>query len=202
MPPKPKFTKEEIVEAALKIASEKGIEALTSRELGAALGSSARPIFTVFSNMDELCEEVRKAALQKFEKFTQITDNDIPPFKQVGLKMTKFAAEQPKLFRLLHMSENDKSGSFDEIFHNLGDLAGKCIETLNVDYGFSPEDAREIFKHTWIYTYGISVLIATRMCSFSENEISEMLTHEFRSIISMAKSGNSEVFKPYEQSRQ
>ena len=48
MPPKPKFTKEEIVAAALELVSANGIEALTARELSAYLGSSARPIFTVF----------------------------------------------------------------------------------------------------------------------------------------------------------
>ena len=41
MPPKPRFTREEIVDAALDIVSRKGIEALTARELGEALGSSA-----------------------------------------------------------------------------------------------------------------------------------------------------------------
>lgn len=43
MPPKPKFTREEIIAAALEIVSEKGIEALTAKELGEKLGSSARP---------------------------------------------------------------------------------------------------------------------------------------------------------------
>ena len=62
MPPKPKFSREEIVQAALKIVSEKGVEALTAKELGQALGSSARPIFTVFKNMKEVQDQVRAAA--------------------------------------------------------------------------------------------------------------------------------------------
>ena len=48
MPPKAKFTREEIVEAAFSIVKADGFEALTSRALGTRLGSSARPIFTVF----------------------------------------------------------------------------------------------------------------------------------------------------------
>ena len=51
MPPKPKFTREQVVDAALELVSKKGIEALTARELGAQLGSSACPIFTAFKNM-------------------------------------------------------------------------------------------------------------------------------------------------------
>ena len=61
MPPKPRFTREEIVAAALDIVSRKGIEALTARELGETLSSSARPIFTVFRSMEELQQEVARA---------------------------------------------------------------------------------------------------------------------------------------------
>lgn len=52
MPPKPKFTKDEIVDAALDIVSRDGVEAMTAREVGERLGSSARPIFTVFGSME------------------------------------------------------------------------------------------------------------------------------------------------------
>ena len=34
MPPKPKFTREEIIQAALTVVSQKGVDALTAREGG------------------------------------------------------------------------------------------------------------------------------------------------------------------------
>ena len=58
MPPKAKFTQEEIIEAALNIVRTNGYEALTSRALGTYLSSSARPIFTVFKNMEEVCNHL------------------------------------------------------------------------------------------------------------------------------------------------
>ena len=66
MPPKPKFTKEQIINPALRLVSENGVGSLTARELGNALGSSARPIFTVFSGMDEVRSAVIDAAEKKF----------------------------------------------------------------------------------------------------------------------------------------
>ena len=69
MPPKPKFERREIVEAALDLVSRRGPEALTARNLGERLGSSARPIFTVFQGMDELRQEVRTAAMARFEAY-------------------------------------------------------------------------------------------------------------------------------------
>lgn len=62
MPRQALFTKEEMVAKALQIVRENGVEALSARSLGAALGSSSRPIFTVFRNMEEVEVEVRTAA--------------------------------------------------------------------------------------------------------------------------------------------
>ena len=54
MPPKPKFTKEEMIAATLELAREGGMSVLTSRDLGARLRGSARPIFTIFSSMEKV----------------------------------------------------------------------------------------------------------------------------------------------------
>ena len=51
MPPKPKFTREEIVAAALSLLREQGESALTAREIGKRLGTSSSPIFTTFMDM-------------------------------------------------------------------------------------------------------------------------------------------------------
>ena len=53
MPPKFKFTREQIVAAALEVTRKNGITGLTARGLAAELGSSAKPIFGLFQNMEE-----------------------------------------------------------------------------------------------------------------------------------------------------
>ena len=53
MPPRAKFMREQIVNAALDMIRESGTAELTARALGKRLGSSACPIFTVFENMEE-----------------------------------------------------------------------------------------------------------------------------------------------------
>ena len=194
MPPKPKFTREEITAAALKIVSEKGLEALTSRELGAALGSSARPIFTVFKNMDELLTEIRGAAMRLFEAHVKKAEGFYPVFKQVGLQMVSFAEEEPKLFRLLFMSENTTHMTFDDMFDYMGGTAELCVDAIQHDYGLEWEAARLLFRHCWIYTYGICALIASKVCGFTDKEISDMLSREFLSTLALIKSGNSNIY--------
>lgn len=190
MPPKPKFSKEEIVGAALEIVSQKGIEGLTARELGNALGSSARPIFTIFKNMEELQEEVMQAAMCRFENYAQHMLPDMPLFKQVGMKMVLFGAREPKLYQLLFMQENRADISFDEVFGKLGKTADFCIQAIREDYGLEEADARFLFENVWIYTFGVGALFATRMCSFSEEKIGQMLTTEFQAMMMLVKSGD------------
>ena len=189
MPPKPKFSKEEIVSAALEIVSEQGVTALTSRELGTKLGSSARPIFTVFNSMEEVQQEVRKAALKRFESFAEKALHYTPAFKQVGMQMILFALEEPKLYQLLFMSEIAGARSFDDIFSELGPLADTCVEVISCDYGLNSLDARMLFEHVWIHTFGIGTLCATGMCRFSVEQINEMLGHDFVAMLMLAKSG-------------
>ena len=53
MPPKAKFTKEEVIRAGLEIVRRDGFEALTARALGSKLNSSPRPIFSLFDSTEE-----------------------------------------------------------------------------------------------------------------------------------------------------
>lgn len=196
MPPKPKFTKEEIVTAALELVSEKGIEELTARELGVRLGSSARPIFTVFNSMEEVQEEVRAAALKRFESYAEKAVHYTPVFKQVGMQMILFAMEEPKLYQLVYMSENAGATDFEGITQQLGDVAQLCVDVIQRDYSLSAEDAKTLFEHVWIYTFGIGALCATGMCRFSQDEIIQMLGQDFMAMLFYAKSGRMNMPTP------
>ncbi len=189
MPPKPKFTKEEVIDAALALVSEKGIEALTARDLGKRLGSSARPIFTVFSSMEEVQAEVRVAALKRFESYAQKAMCYTPVFKQVGMQMILFAMEEPKLYQLVYMSENNGAKSFDDILVRLGDVAQQCVDVIQKDYGLTEQEAKKMFEHVWIHTFGIGALCATGMCQFTKEQIIEMLGHDFIAMMMLIKSG-------------
>lgn len=191
MPPKPKFTKEEIVETALKLVSQRGEEGLTARDLGEALGSSARPIFTVFKNMEEVQEEVRKAAMQHFEHYAEQLLPGEPLFKQVGMKMVLFGAHEPKLYQMLFMREDRNDMTFDDVFGTLGTTADVCIESVQKDYGLSVQEAKELFKHVWIYTFGVGALCATRVGSFTEEQLGQMLSTEFQAMLLLIRSGRT-----------
>ena len=193
MPPKAKFTKEEIVATALAIVKEQGIEALTARSLAKELDSSARLIFTVFSSMDEVQAEVRNAAMKVFESYAETAAEYTPAFKQIGIQMIQFANREPKLFQLLYMQEHNDSKCFEEHLKYLGDTGELCLTVLEQEYALTRKEALALFKQVWIFTYGICVLCATGACRFGEAEIQEMLSREFVSMLVLIKSGRLEI---------
>ena len=58
MPPKPKFSKQEIVNAAFDIAKNEGLDAITIRKVAHKLGSSIAPIYVNFDNVEQLVQAV------------------------------------------------------------------------------------------------------------------------------------------------
>lgn len=196
MPPKPKFTREEVVEVALTLVGERGMTALTARELGERLGSSARPIFTVFRNMEELTEAVRKAAMRKYDTYVGEAEHYKPIFKAFGVRMVLFATEEPKLFQLLFMSGNRDEEGLSAVAEHLGSTRDLCISAIVRDYSLTQSEAKQFFEHMWVYTYGLSVLCATGMCHFDEEIIGVMLGREFMGMLALMKHGNWDLPTP------
>ena len=189
MPPKAKFTKEQITKAALGIVSEKGAQALTAKELGAALGTSTTPIFTVFNSMQEVQDAVMLAAMERFEEYAHKAAHLGPVFKQIGMQMILFAKEEPKLYQLIFMSSISEAQTFDDIYAHLGSLADECLNVLQKDYDLSKADAKTLFEKVWIQTFGIGALCATGTCDFSHEQIAQMLTQDFTAMMMLMKSG-------------
>ena len=189
MPPKAKFTKEQITKAALGVVSEKGAQALTAKELGAALGTSTTPIFTVFNSMQEVQDAVMLAAMERFEEYAHKAAHLGPVFKQIGMQMILFAKEEPKLYQLIFMSSISEAQTFDDIYAHLGSLADECLNVLQKDYDLSKDNAKTLFEHVWIHTFGIGALCATGTCDFSHEQIAQMLTQDFTAMMMLMKSG-------------
>lgn len=193
MPPKAKYTREEIIQKAFEIARKRGIEAVVARELGKELGTSSSPIFTAFKNMDEVQQEVRKLALSEFESYVSDALNYKPAFKYVGIKMIEFATREPKLFQLVYMKEHDQSQTYEMLMGELGETVDVCVDIIEKEYALTKEEACLLFRQVWLHTFGICALVAAKVCHFSPEEISEMLSMEFKGALMLIKSGTFTV---------
>ncbi len=187
MPPKAKFTKEEILSAAFDIVRSKGIDALTARLLADALNSSPRPIFTVFAGMDEIVREVIFKAKALYAEYVRHGLTCVPQFKGVGVQYILFAIEEPKLFQLLFMNERGSVPPLCEVLQLIEDSFEEILASITNAYGFDRDTALRLYYHMWIYSHGIATLCATKMCSFTAEDISRMLTEVCASLIKKIK---------------
>ncbi len=190
MPPKAKFTREQIVKAALDIVERDGADALTARALGQALKSSARPIFTVFDSMDDVRAAAVDAAKSVYAEYVARGLAESPAFKGVGTEYIRFAAEKPKLFRLLFMSERDGATDVNTVLGAIDDSAPAILQSIIDGYSLDRAAAERLYLHLWLYTHGIAALIATGVCEFTAGDISDMLTSVFVGMLARERETN------------
>lgn len=190
MPPKPKFTKEQVAETALEIIKEEGVSALTARELGKRLGTSASPIFTIFRNMDEVKWAARELGLREFEEYVSDFVAYTPAFKRLGMLMVSYGIHQPEVYKLLFMQEHPEGKRFEDSIKDLGSMAETCVELIQRDYSMTTDEAEVLFEQMWVHTFGMGALCAMKVCDFDEDEIAEKLGQVFAGMVMVIKSGN------------
>lgn len=187
MPPKAKFTKAEIIEAALNIVRTDGYDALTSRALGTYLGSSARPIFTVFKNMEEVQQATIEAAKTLYKEYVNKGLTAEYPFKGVGTQYILFSVNESKLFQFLFMTEQKQIPDLSGVLPLIDESYEQILLSIQEDYKICNSSAKKLYHHLWIYTHGIASLCATKMCCFTDEEISTMITEVCMSILKKIK---------------
>lgn len=187
MPPKAKFTKEQITKAALEIVRAEKFESLSARALAKKLGSSSCPIFTAFENMEEVRQAVLENIREIYKGYVEKGLSKRPAFKGAGTQYILFAINEPKLFQVLFMSEQAELPDIDNVLPVIDESYDKILASITTEYGIEVNKAEKLYKHLWIYTHGIASLCATKMCRFTAKEISEMMTEVFTSLLKKIK---------------
>lgn len=187
MPPKARFTREEITTAALSIVREDGLGALTARTLGKSLGCSSCPIFTVFSNMEEVHQAVIEAAKKIYKEYIEKGIPENPAFRGVGEQYILFAINEPNLFKILFMTENESVPVFSGVLPLIDESYSEILLSIEEGYGLTEKEAEQLYRHLWVYTHGIATLCVTKMCRFTSDEISAMTTEVFLGLLEKIK---------------
>lgn len=182
MPPKQKFTREEIIDAALNIVRREGVGGITARGLGTELGTSSRPIFTAFRDMEDVLKETMQAAKTLYNcHCARAFDTDLP-FKEVGMQYFRFAREEPRLFALLFMRNEVENMDISNLLSLTLDNYERTLESIEKCYGFSRQFACRSFENMFLFTHGISCLQATLTIQFTDEEVSKLLDEMYNSL--------------------
>ena len=173
MPPKAKFTKEEIVEAALALTRAGGLEAVTARDVAARLGVSTRPIFTYFSSMEELKAEVRRSANELYMRYIHSGLSDPLPFFGVGFQYIRFAREEPELYKLLFFSSGQDAVGAAGAMSQLRTLSRPSVMA---QYRMDEATADRYIRDMWLCVHALASLIVTGNCPYSEEQVSRIMS--------------------------
>ncbi|RXZ82993.1 TetR/AcrR family transcriptional regulator [Paenibacillaceae bacterium] len=157
MAPKPKFTKQEIIDAAFQIADAEGLGSITIRKVAEKLGSSIAPIYVNFNDVNELIQAViaRIVAISR-RMLSEQTSGE--PFRDIGLASLRFAKQHSVLFREIAISNNNYLSSYDE------EIGGLLVEQMRTDAelaGFSDEELGMILLKMRIFQMGLCIMLAS-----------------------------------------
>ena len=174
MPPKTKYNKEDIVEAAFEIAKEEGFSGITARSVANRLHCSVAPIYVNFATIDDLITDVVERV---FALSDELLAKQKGPhlFENIGKASLAFAREYPVFFRELVMQENPYMASYETIENAM-------LEGLAEDKamrGWTLEERKRLFLKMRIFQMGLSVMVANgHVPSWLDEEAVEELLFE------------------------
>lgn len=176
MPPKFKFTRDEITNAALNVTRKNGISGLTARALAAELGCSVKPIFGLFKNMEEVGQEVFIASDLLYQNYLRedMAKGKYSPYKASGMAYIRFAKEERELFKLLFMRDRSR----EKIEENKEEIR-PLMQLIQQNLGISEDEAYLFHLEMWLYVHGIATMIATSYLDWDDEFISRVLTDAY-----------------------
>ena len=180
MPPKAKYTKQQIADAAYDLVRSEGFEHLSARSLAARLDTSTAPIFTAFNGIEEVQQLCIERAKELYGKYLRAGLESPIPFKGAGLKYIEFAKTEPRLFRLLFMS-GDSNKAPTHFFPADDENTAAVLKAITA-YRFSEERARSLYNHLSVYAHGLAVIFAQGHNVFTMEDASKMLSEIFMSL--------------------
>lgn len=156
MPPKKKYSRQQIVETAFKLAKDNGFENLTARKVADELGSSVAPIYVSFDDIKDL---KRAVAHKAFNISREMSKEEVTGdrFLDIGIASLRFAKQYSKLFQELVLKKNDYMEDYDQ------ELGDGIIEEMSDDSklsDFTDEELRMILLKMRIFQLGLSVMVA------------------------------------------
>ncbi len=177
MPSGSRIGKEEIIKTAFSIVREEGIEGVNAREIAKRLNCSVQPIFYRFKNMEELKQELLEYAKEYYKNYLLNMNEKGPKYRQIGINYIQFAKEETNVYKFIFMGNYkikiEEFAFFDTSYTEVE-------KTLQIQNDISMEMAKKFHLKMWLFVHGISCLIATNTCCFTDEEIKLLLAEEFQ----------------------
>lgn len=164
MPRKPTNLKEKLINQGIQLIREKGMSALSLREVTKECGVSHSSMYRYFPHKEDYVEAVMSQVSIYFGKFlvkdTQNTKNAKFRLELMGVNFINFAKKETNLFNILFFSSQSKEIKLNES-EDFKFLAYKeFVSTIQEIVAKKKVDT--VVVHLWSYILGFAVLVANQ----------------------------------------
>ena len=181
MPPKPRITREMILEAAYAIAREQGAEWINARTISQRLGGSTQPVLYYFDHAEDIRREVYRMADAYQTAFLLQPSENENPMISIGLNYIRFAATEKPLFRLLFQSDSFGGQSITSLI-DAPELM-RVLDIFQQEAGLNLEQTKFVFKALLMLVHGCASMLANNSMEYDEAEIIPMLETAFEGMV-------------------
>lgn len=165
MPPKIKYTREEVIRAAVSVVEKNGLNSLTARSVAVKLNSSTAPVYHHFATMDELALAVIRETQRALLEYTSRPYTD-RVFLNMGTGVAMFACEHSQLYRSL-MLEGD---SYSDVVHEFLDILESEMTKDRRFAALSDGERALLLRKMWTFTHGLASLICVGLIKNCDQE--------------------------------
>lgn len=156
MPPKVKFSKESIIDAAFSVVRRDGWGGLTARSIAKELGASTGPIYSYLSSMKDIEEAVVGKVLDLFVRYTTASQTG-DPWIDSGIGYVRFALEERQLFQCINDEKHTPVQR--KLSRDIWEQLGRDLKGYPLFKGLAEHQVDGIRMARWILVHGLASLI-------------------------------------------
>jgi len=161
--------KDTLLKVALKMVEEQGIESINARDLAKNANISTKPIYRIYTSLDELKNDVNEIIKKEYDNFIMKRVDNKNALITVCVAYIEFAQMHKNYFRSMFLSNNLKWTSVNDVLNEKWNQS--TIINLVNKHGLTFEEAKNLFMHVWLYANGLATLIASNELTIDNKEI-------------------------------
>lgn len=184
MPPKARITKDMVVDAAVEIIRESGLDGLNARVVAQKLGCSTQPVLYCFATMEDLKRAAYAQVDQLHSEYLMNVSEQGNPLLDIGLNYIRFAVEEPQLFRFLFQSGYAVGNSIVGMIDS--EELMPILAAMQEGMGLNLQKTKEAFLTLALFTHGYASIIANNNVEFDERVAAVQLERAFNGAVAAA----------------
>lgn len=176
-----KISSEVVIAKAVEMVRKNGWDSINARSLAKELDMSTKPLYRLFSGMDDIKKGVYQEIYREYDEFITHRVDNKNALITLCVAYVEFAKENKNLFNSLFLSHNLNWGSIDNVLDEKWNQS--TIINLVNKHNYSFEAAKDLFMHMWLYANGLATLIATNDIIIDDKEIIKRLVKIYKEFV-------------------